>query len=94
MSYSIVEAGKDLSGALYSWLLSLCCSSAETCSVRSMTVNNRTFRVVRQLAEGGFSFVFLVESAGEKYALKKVLTQVPEQAEQARPKGSLSQLPD
>lgn len=82
-SYSIVEMGRDVSSALYTWLLSLCCST-DSCSARAMTINGRSFRVVRQLAEGGFSFVFLVESAGEKFALKKVLTQLPEQAEQAR----------
>ena len=40
--------------------------------------------MVRQLAEGGFSFVYLVETGTEKYALKKVLAQLPEQAEAAR----------
>ena len=36
------------------------------------------------MAEGGFSFVYLVETGSEKFALKKVLSQLPEQAEAAR----------
>lgn len=40
-----------------------------------MSVGSRRLKVVRLLAEGGFSFVFLVANAqtGERYALKKVL---------------------
>merc|ERR1719487_1936838 len=47
-------------------------------------MGKRQLRVVRQLAEGGFSFVYLVEGGGEKFALKKVLSQLPEQAEAAK----------
>jgi serine/threonine protein kinase len=79
--YSLVDMGRDTAGAIYSWLLSLCCSVA--CTTTSFTIGSRHFKVVKQLAEGGFSYVFLVESGGEKFALKKVLTQAPEQAEQA-----------
>lgn len=41
---------------------------------------------VRQLAEGGFSFVDLVRSAadGKQYALKRILCQTPEQVEGAK----------
>ena len=81
-NYSLVDMGRDTVGVVYTWIVSLCCSVA--CSTSSVTINGRTFRVIRQLAEGGFSFVYLVESGGEKYALKKVLCQLPEQAEQAR----------
>ena len=81
--YGVLEAASDTVSSLYSWLLSLCCSTS--CSTSSVTVNGRSLRVVRQLAEGGFSFVFLVDAGGgEKFALKKVLTQLPEQAEAAR----------
>ena len=40
--------------------------------------------MVKLLAEGGFSFVYLVEGGGEKFALKKVLSQLPEQSELAK----------
>ena len=36
------------------------------------------------LAEGGFSFVYLVEGNQEKFAFKKVLCQLEEQSVQAR----------
>jgi hypothetical protein len=50
-----------------------------------MTVNDRSLRVVKLLAEGGFSFVYMVEGADKKrYALKKVLAQLPEASELAR----------
>eukprot|EP00322_Chrysochromulina_rotalis_P002584 CAMPEP_0115834128 /NCGR_PEP_ID=MMETSP0287-20121206/3525_1 /TAXON_ID=412157 /ORGANISM="Chrysochromulina rotalis, Strain UIO044" /LENGTH=290 /DNA_ID=CAMNT_0003287557 /DNA_START=85 /DNA_END=957 /DNA_ORIENTATION=+ len=49
-----------------------------------MDVNKRSLRVNRLLAEGGFSFVYLVENGTEKFALKKVLCQAPEQIEAAR----------
>lgn len=40
-----------------------------------MSVGSRRLKVVRLLAEGGFSFVYLVSNSatGERYALKKVL---------------------
>ena len=47
-------------------------------------VNSRSLRVVRLLAEGGFSFVYLVEAGTDKFALKKVLCQLPEQSDAAR----------
>ncbi|KAG8461137.1 hypothetical protein KFE25_003706 [Diacronema lutheri] len=42
---------------------------------RDMSVGSRKLKVVRLLAEGGFSFVYLVANSatGERYALKKVL---------------------
>lgn len=67
---------------LYSWMVSFCCSVA--CTTQSITINSRTLRVIRMLAEGGFSFVYLVEGGTEKFALKKVLCQLPEQSEAAR----------
>lgn len=80
--YSVADMGSDAVSALYNWLLSLCC--AVNCTTGSISVNARVLRVVRMLAEGGFSFVYLVEGGGEKYALKKVLAQLPEQADAAR----------
>ena len=82
MSYGLIDMGNDTASALYTWLLSLCCSVG--CTTDNISIGGRQLRVVRQLAEGGFSFVFLVEGGGEKFALKKVLSQVPEQAEAAR----------
>jgi serine/threonine kinase 16 len=81
-SYSIVEGASDTASALYYWVLSFCCSVS--CTVSSISVGKRTLRVVRLLAEGGFSFVYLVEAAGEKFALKKVLCQLEEQSAAAK----------
>ena len=80
--YSIIEMGRDAGGALYSWLISLCCSVS--CTTTNIVIGKRNLKVVRQLAEGGFSFVYLVEGSGEKFALKKVLSQLPEQAVAAK----------
>ena len=80
--YGMVSMGRDAVSSVYSWLLSLCCSVG--CTTTNITINKRQLRVVRQLAEGGFSFVYLVEGGGEKFALKKVLSQLPEQAEAAQ----------
>ena len=79
--YGALSMTSDVATSLYSWLLSLCCSVA--CTTSSVKVNNRTLRVVKMLAEGGFSFVYLVECGAEKFALKKVLAQLPEQSELA-----------
>jgi serine/threonine kinase 16 len=50
------------------------------CMSRRIRVNSRTLRVLRQLAEGGYSFVFLVEDlrTRHRYAVKQVLAQSPE----------------
>ena len=73
----------DLVAGLYAWLTSLCC--AVNCTTTTMKVNERNCKVVKMLAEGGFSFVYLVEDdKKKKYALKKVLSQLPEQSELAR----------
>jgi len=73
----------DLWSSLYAWITSLCC--AVNCTTATMKVNDKTLRVVKLLAEGGFSFVYLVEDSSKKqYALKKVLSQLPEQSELAR----------
>ena len=73
----------DLWQTLYTWVTSLCC--ATNCTTSTMKVNDRNLRVVKLLAEGGFSFVYLVEDGNKKqYALKKVLAQLPEQSELAR----------
>ena len=86
MGYGPMSMVVDIFSGLYSWLLSLCC--AVSCAVGSgtLTLNSRTLRTVKLLAEGGFSFVYLVEdgSTKEKLALKKVLSQLPEQSELAR----------
>ncbi|KAI9015706.1 kinase-like domain-containing protein [Phycomyces nitens] len=50
--------------------------SAASCCFPNPTiqVNKRTFRVIRLLGEGGFSFVYLVQdvSTGRNFALKKI----------------------
>lgn len=80
--YNVLSMGYDAAAAVYGWLLSLCC--ATNCSTTNLDMPGRNIRVIRMLAEGGFSFVYLVESNGEKYALKKVLSQLPEQSDAAR----------
>ena len=80
--YSLIEIGSDAVSGVYSWLLSLCCSV--TCTTSSISINERNLRVVRMLAEGGFSFVYLVEDGTDKLAYKKVLCQMPEQSDAAR----------
>ena len=72
----------DLAYGLYAWLTSLCC--AVNCTTTTMKVNERNCKVVKLLAEGGFSFVYLVEDGKAKYALKKVLSQLPETSQAAR----------
>mmetsp|Transcript_15904 Transcript_15904/g.36397 ORF Transcript_15904/g.36397 Transcript_15904/m.36397 type:complete len:323 (-) Transcript_15904:96-1064(-) len=68
--------------ALFSFIRSLFCNVS--CTSQTVKVNSRSLRVVKLLAEGGFSFVYLVEAGDKKYALKKVLSQLPEQSELAR----------
>lgn len=80
--YSLVEAASDTASSLYTWLLSLCCSVS--CTGTTISIGSRQLRIVRLLAEGGFSFVYLVESGSEKFALKKVLCQLEEQSTAAR----------
>ncbi|KAJ3058548.1 Serine/threonine-protein kinase 16, partial [Podochytrium sp. JEL0797] len=55
-----------------------------------LRLKNRRFSVVRQLGEGGFSYVFLVKEANvppaqaELYALKRIRVQLPEQEQRLR----------
>lgn len=46
-----------------------------------IVLNSRRLAVVKQLGEGGYSFVYLVKetSTGELYALKKVRCELPDQ---------------
>mmetsp|Transcript_11616 Transcript_11616/g.36038 ORF Transcript_11616/g.36038 Transcript_11616/m.36038 type:complete len:328 (-) Transcript_11616:753-1736(-) len=83
MSYGPLAIVSDILKGIYSWLTSLCC--AVTCSTSTVTVNERSLKTVKLLAEGGFSFVYLVEGSDKKrYALKKVLAQLPEASDLAR----------
>ena len=82
MSYGPLQIIFDVFGSIYSWLASLCC--AVTCTTSTIKVNERSLKVVKLLAEGGFSFVYLVEEKGSKYALKKVLAQLEEQSALAK----------
>ncbi|KAL3920845.1 MAG: hypothetical protein SGPRY_005108, partial [Prymnesium sp.] len=79
--YGPVSMASDAASAVYSWVLALCCSVS--CTTSTLKLNERSLRVLRMLAEGGFSFVYLVECGTEKFALKKVLAQLPEQSEAA-----------
>ena len=82
MSYGPLQIIFDVFGSIYSWLASLCC--AVSCTTSTIKVNERSLKVVKLLAEGGFSFVYLVEEKGSKYALKKVLAQLEEQSALAK----------
>ncbi|KAL5525660.1 hypothetical protein ACEPAG_6996 [Sanghuangporus baumii] len=59
------ERAKD---ALYAFTSCLCHQSAK------VKINGRTFKIVKVLGEGGFSFVYLVqdELSGRQFALKKI----------------------
>ncbi|KAK4896794.1 Serine/threonine-protein kinase env7 [Elasticomyces elasticus] len=54
------------------WQLSQCCSCFP--SNPSLRINGRSFKILRLLGEGGFSYVYLVQSPGDPtlYALKKI----------------------
>lgn len=54
------------------WQLSQCCACFP--STPSLRINGRSFKILRLLGEGGFSYVYLVQSPGDPalYALKKI----------------------
>lgn len=54
------------------WQLSQCCNCFP--STPSLRINGRSFKILRLLGEGGFSYVYLVQSPGDPtlYALKKI----------------------
>ncbi|KXL49560.1 hypothetical protein M433DRAFT_158635 [Acidomyces richmondensis BFW] len=54
------------------WQLSQCCSCFP--SNPTLKINGRSFKILRLLGEGGFSYVYLVQSSGDPtlYALKKI----------------------
>jgi serine/threonine kinase 16 len=56
------------------------------CSSRTLRINGRRLRVLRQLAEGGYSYVYLCEDlrTKQRYAVKQMLLQSHEQRQAAR----------
>jgi len=48
---------------------------------KSVTINGTTYSVDKTIGEGAFSFVQLVSKGSKKYALKRVLIQLPEHNE-------------
>ena len=54
------------------WQLQSCCNCFP--SNPSLKINGRSFKILRLLGEGGFSYVYLVQSPGDPtlYALKKI----------------------
>nr|KAJ3422889.1 Serine/threonine-protein kinase 16 [Polyrhizophydium stewartii] len=52
----------------------------------TLAINQRRFTVVKQLGEGGFSFVYLAKerSTGAMFAIKRIRIQLPEQEERLR----------
>jgi serine/threonine kinase 16 len=84
MSYGPLAMLVDVVRGVFAWLFSLCSFS---CTSAVLEVNHRKLKVSRLLAEGGFSFVYLVvdtKREDERFALKKILSQLPEQSELAR----------
>lgn len=52
---------------------------------RSITLNNRKLKIIKKIGEGGFSFVSLVtDQFGNKFALKSIRIQLPEQEDAIR----------
>lgn len=49
-------------------------------SSNSIKINQKSYKIISQIGEGGFSYVFLVSdpSTGAKFALKRVRIQLPE----------------
>lgn len=44
----------------------------------NLTINHRSFKILRLLGEGGFSYVYLVQdTSGALYALKKIRCNSP-----------------
>ena len=52
MHYGLFGMARDLGSGLYEWVISLCCTVG--CTSSTVEVGERTLKVVRQLAEGGF----------------------------------------
>ncbi|KIK66664.1 hypothetical protein GYMLUDRAFT_157468 [Collybiopsis luxurians FD-317 M1] len=63
------DQAKDAFWALSSWGTSCLCSQGA-----SVKINGRTFKIIKVLGEGGFSFVYLAqdEGSGRQFALKKI----------------------
>ncbi len=61
----------------------LCCSR---CFGEVLVVNRRRLRVLKQVGEGGFAFVYVVEdtATGQVFAAKRMLLSNEEQAQRAR----------
>lgn len=83
-------AGGGGPGGLFGLLSSFVSSLTSSCTARRIQVGGRSLRILRLLAEGGYSFVYLCqdESSGGYFAVKAVLCQNGEQREAAlREKG-------
>ncbi|KAF5344304.1 hypothetical protein D9757_012362 [Collybiopsis confluens] len=63
------DQAKDALWALSGWGTSCFCSQGA-----SVKINGRTFKIIKVLGEGGFSFVYLAqdEGSGRQFALKKI----------------------
>eukprot|EP00803_Ostreobium_quekettii_P007595 evm.model.scf_2946.2 EVM.evm.TU.scf_2946.2 scf_2946:6198-11456(+) len=79
--------------------LTACCSALQSLQTyyflpaQDVWINNRRFRILRQIAEGGYSFVYLAKELptedratvlDAKYALKKILATTKEQLADAQ----------
>ncbi|KAJ3101882.1 Serine/threonine-protein kinase 16 [Phlyctochytrium planicorne] len=84
---SILYKIGDFLGAIVAFLLSLLARFRPKPSVR---LGSRTFSIIKQLGEGGFSFVYLVRettpgrASATRYALKRVRIQLPEHEDRVK----------
>ncbi|KAJ3218054.1 Serine/threonine-protein kinase 16 [Dinochytrium kinnereticum] len=84
---SLVYKVVDFFSAILSFLLGLLARLRPTPSVR---LGARSFSIIKQLGEGGFSFVYLVRettpgrASSTRYALKRVRIQLPEHEDRVK----------
>jgi serine/threonine kinase 16 len=72
----ILSRAQDIWLALWSSLVEF----ISTIKSKEYSINHKKYKVIKQLGEGGFSFVYLVKNPdGQLYALKKINCLLPEQ---------------
>ncbi|KAL5034966.1 Serine/threonine-protein kinase env7 [Batrachochytrium dendrobatidis] len=94
--HPIIQYIYAMFSALAAFLVSLRPSSSSSIFSQqaSLLINNRQYKVVKQLGEGGFSFVFLVKDMSRLeantsptdglFALKRIAVQLPEHEERLK----------
>eukprot|EP00516_Mucochytrium_quahogii_P007647 CAMPEP_0203752512 /NCGR_PEP_ID=MMETSP0098-20131031/6429_1 /ASSEMBLY_ACC=CAM_ASM_000208 /TAXON_ID=96639 /ORGANISM=" , Strain NY0313808BC1" /LENGTH=351 /DNA_ID=CAMNT_0050642713 /DNA_START=661 /DNA_END=1717 /DNA_ORIENTATION=+ len=56
---------------------------AGTCT-KYFVINGRKYKILHEIAEGGFSYVYLVSSSNGQFAVKKIVAQSEEQSKNAK----------